>query len=553
MGIPSYFSYLVRNHNQILKKINTTLFPKGIHHLYLDCNSIVYDVVHSIDFQTILPSQHHMTIFQHVVHKINEYIHVIQPSHKVLIAFDGVAPVAKLNQQRTRRYKSWYQTKVMQSIHGKITKDVWNTTAITPGTPFMKELNDYIQHAFASQSIVEVTTSNDVGEGEHKIFQYIRQYPEKHKDATTIIYGLDADLIMLSLTHLPIQNQNNINEKEKEIQPQTQHQRIYLFRETPEFIKSIDSTLEPNEQYVLDIPLLSSIISSLMQKGENDTQERLYDYLLLCFFLGNDFLPHFPAVNIRTGGVDKMLNAYKAIDLHANEVLTDGKIIYWNHVFKLIHFFANNEETFLKTETRMRDRNEKKIYPTTTPEEKLIKFDALPTYDRGLEKYINPYQTNWQQRYYWGTMKIDATKEEEIQKICFNYLQGLEWTFKYYTKECPDWRWSYEYHYPPLFQDLQRYTPLFSHEYFPSSFQSLPAVHPYVQLCYVLPRTNLQYLPSLLQEQLLQKFSHWYPNEAEFIWAYCKYFWEAHIDLPCIDINELTKLIDTFQKTKQLL
>lgn len=28
-------------------------------------------------------------------------------------------------------------------------------------------------------------------------------------------------------------------------------------------------------------------------------------------FLGNDFMPHFPSVNIRTGGIHIMLSAYK--------------------------------------------------------------------------------------------------------------------------------------------------------------------------------------------------------------------------------------------------
>jgi 5'-3' exonuclease len=59
----------------------------------------------------------------------------------VYIAFDGVAPVAKLNQQRERRYKSWYQNEMMRHVTKKTEVDPFNTAAITPGTPFMKELN----------------------------------------------------------------------------------------------------------------------------------------------------------------------------------------------------------------------------------------------------------------------------------------------------------------------------------------------------------------------------------------------------------------------------
>ena len=58
-----------------------------------------------------------------------------------------------------------------------------------------------------------ISTSNEVGEGEHKLFQYIRDIP--HFNDTTVIYGLDADLIMLCLNHLSFAK------------------KLYLYRETP--------------------------------------------------------------------------------------------------------------------------------------------------------------------------------------------------------------------------------------------------------------------------------------------------------------------------------
>jgi 5'-3' exonuclease len=289
-----------------------------------------------------------------VINKIDEYISVIQPDTNVFIAFDGVAPVAKLEQQRIRRYKSQYQNRIMKSIYKNLKPDPWNTTAITPGTIFMQKLNEKIRNHYVKPEKYNVkniilSLSDQFGEGEHKIFEFIRSFEDYHRDTTSVIYGLDADLIMLSINHLPISN------------------NIYLFRETPHFIKSINSELEPDSNYLLDIPELAKIITLDMNNGiEMNTEQyknRVYDYILLCFFLGNDFMPHFPSLNIRTGGVDKMLNAYKATIGGTNENLTNGKIIYWKNVRKLVKHLAELEEEYFKTEMKIRDRQEKVYIP----------------------------------------------------------------------------------------------------------------------------------------------------------------------------------------------
>ena len=231
MGIPSYFSYIVKNHSNIIRKLSTN--PIKVDNLYLDCNSIIYDAVYKMEVTTMTEDVSNIIILR-VIHIIKEYINLLKPTNCLFIAFDGTAPVAKLEQQRSRRFKSLYQNSLSRSILKKVGPDPWNTTAITPGTVFMKMLDERIMKAFEiptnfNLNNIIVSGSNFYGEGEHKIFEYIRKNPIEHSQQNTIIYGLDADLIMLSINHLPIAS------------------NIYLFRETPEFIKSINSELEPNE------------------------------------------------------------------------------------------------------------------------------------------------------------------------------------------------------------------------------------------------------------------------------------------------------------------
>ena len=539
MGIPNFFAYIVKNHPSIIRKYSKSLLT--VDNLYLDCNSIIYDAYSKMKFDSLTESVA-ISIIKAVISKIEYYIQTIAPSKTVIIAFDGVAPVAKLEQQRSRRYKSGYQNNISRALYKKEKDDPWNTTAITPGTKFMSELNAMISARFSDKDAptsmkvdnIIVSGSNHVGEGEHKLFDYIRRNPAKHANQVTVIYGLDADLIMLSINHLPVCPQ------------------IYLFRETPQFIGSIDANLEPDADYLLDIPELTEAIIAHMnnnvelskeQKLSVSQRNKVYDYIFLGFFLGNDFMPHFPAINIRTGGVDKMMNAYRAT-IGPDENLCDGRTIHWNNVRKVVKFLAALEEEYIIAEHKSRNYKEGRGMPQNTPEEKFKRFDSTPIYERELEKYVNPFKPYWQSRYYKALFDIHSDTDEEQRKdIATNYLQGLEWTMKYYTSGCPDWRWRYKYNYPPLLQDLIKHVPVFGCEFVAEKPPS--PVADLVQLCYVLPRDNLNLLPPKLVKELLQKHDHWYKGDCDFVWAYCKYFWEAHVEMNEIDMDELEQFIET--------
>ena len=137
MGIPSYFSYIIKNYSNII--CNQHLLKElKFWYLFMDCNSIIYDVFRNLnikdfDNHTDLESK----IITEVISKVSEYIYFIRPKDLVYIAFDGVAPFAKMEQQRIRRHKN-------TSNH----VDEWSTSNITPGTNFMNSLSIKMKNAF---------------------------------------------------------------------------------------------------------------------------------------------------------------------------------------------------------------------------------------------------------------------------------------------------------------------------------------------------------------------------------------------------------------------
>ena len=582
MGIPSYFLQIVKCYKNIIK--NIAVLNGSVDNFYADSNGIIYDAARDVSFLNKSVDVYETEVITLVCEKIQHYIDLFQPKEKIIIAFDGVAPVAKLNQQRERRYKSWLTGDLQKRIENKMatkkmttlpcenveTSTFWNTSSITPGTAFMLKLNERVTAHFESNPKVFVSTSGACGEGEHKIFQYIRDFSDLHKNQTTIIYGLDADLIMLCLNHLHIS------------------ERIFLYRETPEFIKSVDKTLDEAAQYYIDIPELAQSIIKYMngmhdqhgqvsEKIEFQSEKcRMFDYIFICFMLGNDFMPHFPALNIRTGGIDTLLDAYRqTISSRPGEYIIclrdisnySSKLDYninWVNYKKFIEYLADNEDVLMRKEYKRRDRLQQQqimhsgnsesggfgqqsnhindIVSEWTNEElpsSMEEFNMCPVKYREKEKQINPFAEKWEHRYYSTLLHVKITASL-CKKICTNYLEGMEWTFKYYSTGCIDWRWSYKHHYPPLLKDLLQFIPETNFHDFLKVVEPQP-IRDVVQLCYVLPRPSLQLLPRQVLERLSNhpNFSSMYATNHHINWSFCKFFWECHTEMPELDINEL--------------
>ena len=534
MGIPSYFSYIIKNHSNIIRTLqyHQDIAHTAFHSLYMDCNSIIYDSFRDIE-KNATPENVEAMIIDAVIYNIKKYISFIKP-HKILyIAFDGVAPFAKMEQQRTRRYKSNFMSKINMNdltLSNASINSIWNTSAITPGTNFMNELsrrieNEFLnkEHVYGIKKIV-VSGSTEPGEGEHKMCEYIRN---NSCDSDIAIYGLDSDLIMLSIFHLEY------------------CKNVYIFREAPVFgelaMNKKPSSKDAKLPLFLDIQkLCQSILQEMYCKYS--TTQRIHDYVFLCFFLGNDFLPHFPALNIRTSGIQILLDTYRNIlGKHENRYFIDNKKIVWKNVNAFVKDLAKNEHSFLLTEYSQRNKMDGRKWVNENNKDRENMLTNIPTMFRAEEKYICPDEPYWEDRYYQSLFHSDNSNTF-VKAVTTNYLEGLEWVYKYYTHGCPHWKWKYNYHYPPLLVDLIKYFPNTDHTEFISPDTHSKPFSPYAQLSYVLPREQLCLLPEKIQNHLTGNYSSMYQTTPQFQWAFCKYLWEAHIYNTPLDASTLEKI-----------
>lgn len=285
-----------------------------------------------------------------------------------------MAPRAKMNQQRSRRFRSAQEAaqadedkqelvKMLKTQAGEnweegkeaaITKKTWDSNQITPGTPFMFVLAESLRYWCAyklntdpgwDKLKVIISDASVAGEGEHKIMNFIRsQRASPFHDPNTrhVLYGLDADLIMLGLaTHEPHFHILREDVFFKEAVGRTCRlcgQKGHKAEECRGDAKQKEGEFDEKDKIIdkkpfiwLHVSVLREYLAIEMSSGGQpfpfDLERALDDWVFMCFFCGNDFLPHLPSLEIRENGIDTLINIWRqALPLMEGYVTEDGHV-----------------------------------------------------------------------------------------------------------------------------------------------------------------------------------------------------------------------------------
>ena len=322
MGVPKFFRWLSERYPFCMQLVEQNAIPE-FDHLYLDMNGIIHTCTKPSeqDGEALrLPEEEAV---MNIMAYVDLIFKTIRPKKVFFLAIDGVAPRAKMNQQRARRFrtardnaanKKKREDKLRRSL---TSEELWDSNCITPGTEFLTRLAECIRFMIckkigedpAWREVNVIFSGPEVpGEGEHKIMDYIRfrkSQPNYDPNTRHCLYGLDADLIMLALlSHEP---------------------HFALLREEVLFGKkakqgsSSNSTSLNQKFYLLHVCLIREYFDLEFRElkshlsFEYDLERIIDDFILFMYFVGNDFLPNLPNFHINDGGLKLMFDEYKKL------------------------------------------------------------------------------------------------------------------------------------------------------------------------------------------------------------------------------------------------
>lgn len=516
MGVPGFFLWLLKRYrkNGIIKSDITSFETKednsNVNTLYLDANCLIHPQCKKArdmypNWKTFKFIEKKMII--RIIKYIQFLVDRVQPK-TLFIAIDGVAPAAKLKQQRTRRYKSVKDSKIVNDLNAKYEKPLikeWDTTAITPGTQFMerliKKINKHINNnGFINANGKKIkcifSSSNIPGEGEHKILQHLR-INAQNQSLIDVIYGLDADLIFLALAN----DRDNLFllREASQISPDKAIQKNDLLDD--------DEDIEEELNYVSIDKVKDSIynfISSQLEDITVDKQRIIFDYIFICYFMGNDFLPHFPSVNIQNSGMDLILKCYiNGFIIHKSYIVNESKVkSSESKKYKLnipfLHYFlsqlSKGEVSYFRYSLpkHLNNRFHKKSQSKEPYDIELFRIRNLQyeIHDPIMLGY--GLIDEWKFRYYEHYFHI-INNEESVNDICNEYLKGLLWVTQYYFNKCVSWSWYYPYDHAPFISDFWRFIENYEEKDF--EFDIDKPLTPHIQLLSVLPPSCSYLLP----------------------------------------------------------
>ena len=491
MGIPSYFrGILTKYPGCLIKRVEK---PSA---LAFDFNCLIYRCIRGPSMPVYTVDTHdnwESALLKEVERTVKEIWTYAGKPKKVLLAVDGVVPMAKIRQQRVRRFKSVW-----------LRKGGWDTNAITPGTDFMDKLGAMLKGISKSWIVSGV---DEEGEGEHKIMDFLRSNHETLK-GNVVVYGLDADLILLSM----------LNGEKCGLD-------LFLLREVQEFGKVRENAGEQEYQYLN----IREFQSRLGLVGYDAT----LNYIGYMSLMGNDFLPHSLTHKLSDDGHEFVMDCVKR-DLDTGQQLIEhGKVSLkvLKGVFE--RWSVGQEDRLMYLIRKKREQAVRGVGRGMAEEEGLaLKWDV----EAG---FLNEgkLRDDWK-HVYWTFLH----KSYDVDHVCCEYMKGFQWIIDYYTGRPVNKTWIFPAWLPPLWSDLATFlekNPCLEVD----NKVELP-IQPQEQLAMVLPLESWGLIRDSKLRRLPVEAPQMWPKAFGFVSVGRKWLWECEARIPVLTAERVRQICE---------
>uniref|UniRef100_A0A8C9VY60 5'-3' exoribonuclease 1 n=1 Tax=Scleropages formosus TaxID=113540 RepID=A0A8C9VY60_SCLFO len=570
MGVPKFYRWISERYPCLSEVVKEYQIPE-FDNLYLDMNGIIHQCSHPNDEDVHFRISEEK-IFADIFHYLEVLFRIIKPRKVFFMAVDGVAPRAKMNQQRGRRFRSAKEAeeKIKKALEkGEVlpVEARFDSNCITPGTDFMARLQEqlkYFVHSKLStdklwQGVSVYLSGHETpGEGEHKIMEFIRSEnakPGHDPNTRHCLYGLDADLIMLGLvSHEP---------------------HFSLLREEVRF----GGKKSPGER--LDRPVCSPVawataVMLLMDACiddqyfcqnkigfEYDLERIIDDWILMGFLVGNDFIPHLPHLHINQDALPLLYRTYISVlpslggylNENGNLSLTNFEKYlvklsefdrdHFREVFVDLKWFESKVGNKYVNEAAGQAAEESRRRVGRKNRVRNILMASLTEDDCEDEDMFETEFRQYKRSYYMTKMGVEVVSDDFLASQALCYVEGIQWILHYYYHGVQSWSWFYPYHYAPFLSDIRNISSA------QLSFQKGTPFLPFQQLLAVLPAASKDLLPQCYQHLMTSPGSpiiEYYPLDFKTDLNGKQQEWEAVVLIPFIDEKRLLAAMEPYNE-----
>ncbi|KAK2502400.1 hypothetical protein MC885_013541 [Smutsia gigantea] len=486
MGVPKFYRWISERYPCLSEVVKEHQIPE-FDNLYLDMNGIIHQCSHPNDDDVHFRISDDK-IFTDIFHYLEVLFRIIKPRKVFFVAVDGVAPRAKMNQQRGRRFRS------------------------------AKEAEDKIKKAIEKGEILPTEARFDSNcitpEGEHKIMEFIRSEkakPDHDPNTRHCLYGLDADLIMLGLT--------------------SHEAHFSLLREEVRICAPEETTF-----HLLHLSLMREYIDyefSVLKHEitfKYDIERVIDDWILMGFLVGNDFIPHLPHLHINHDALPLLYGTYITILPELGGYINESGHLnlprFEKYLVKLSDWFESKVSNKYLNEAAGIAAEEAKNYK----EKKKSKGQENSLCWAALDKNeVVTAKDNLE----------DETEDDDLFETEFRQYKRTYYMTKMGVDLVSEY---YPYHYAPFVSDIHNISTLKIH------FELGKPFKPFEQLLAVLPAASKNLLPTCYQHLMTSENSpilEYYPTDFKTDLNGKQQEWEAVVLIPFIDEKRLLEAMET--------